>query len=410
VSVAETATHTMQDDLSTPLGAKKPVLRKRQFRVTGRHIVPGVVVLMLASLGAFALLVKDPLGGQPVAVSQIIRVQPNEGNAPAVATASAAPAADESKTPARMQSTAAEMEAESGVKVVRQGGASAPGSVVIRVPDVPTNIRLAAAPDKRLVEKGRHGNIPRIGTDGARPLDVYARPVTVARSGRPRIAIFVGGLGVGQSATTDAIAKLPGAVTLAFAPYGNDLERHVARARDEGHEILLQVPMEPFDYPDNDPGPQTLLTGLTPEQNVDRLHWLMSRFPGFIGVTTFMGGKLTASEQTLAPILREVGARGLALVDDGTSARSLTMEAAAAQGVASARADIVLDATSKTADIDAALGRLETAARVKGSAVGFATALPVSVERLARWAKSLDQKGIDLVPVSALISAAKRAS
>ncbi len=408
MSVAETATHTMQDDLSTPLGVKKPVARKRQFRVSIQHVTTGVVALMLAGLGAFAVLVKDPMGGQPVAVSQIIRVQPNVGAT--AGAASAAPAVEETKVVEKMQSTAAEMEAESGVKVVRQGGASAPGSVVIRVPDAPLNIRLAAAPDKRLVEKGRHGNIPRIGQDGARPLDVYARPVTAARSGRPRIAIFVGGLGVGQTATADAIAKLPGAITLAFAPYGSDLERHVARARDEGHEILLQVPMEPFDYPDNDPGPQTLLTGLTPEQNVDRLHWLMSRFPGFIGVTTFMGGKLTASEKTLGPILREVGARGLALVDDGTSARSLTMEAASLQGVASARADVVLDATNKAAEIDAALGRLETAARVKGSAVGFATALPVSVERLARWAKGLEQKGIDLVPVSALVSAAKRAS
>ena len=33
----------------------------------------------------------------------------------------------------------------------------------------------------------------------------------------------------------------------------------VARAREAGHEVLLEVPMEPFDYPDNDPGPQTLL-------------------------------------------------------------------------------------------------------------------------------------------------------
>ena len=72
-------------------------------------------------------------------------------------------------------------------------------------------------------------------------------------------------------------------MTFAFAPYGGDLERLVARARDEGHEVLLQVPMEPFDYPDNDPGPQTLLTSLDAGQNIDRLHWLMSRFQGYVG-------------------------------------------------------------------------------------------------------------------------------
>ena len=34
-------------------------------------------------------------------------------------------------------------------------------------------------------------------------------------------------------------------------------DRGGARASD-GHEVMLQVPMEPFDYPDNDPGPHTL--------------------------------------------------------------------------------------------------------------------------------------------------------
>ena len=72
------------------------------------------------------------------------------------------------------------------------------------------------------------------------------------------------------------------------------------RARaSEGHEVLLQAPMEPFDYPDNDPGPQTLLTSLTPEQNVDRLHWLMSRFQGYVGIAGSMGARFTASEQAL---------------------------------------------------------------------------------------------------------------
>ena len=57
--------------------------------------------------------------------------------------------------------------------------------------------------------------------------------------------------------------------------------------------------MEPFDYPDNDPGPQTLLTSLTPEQNLDRLHWLMSRFQGYVGLISYMGARLTASQQGL---------------------------------------------------------------------------------------------------------------
>ena len=99
----------------------------------------------------------------------------------------------------------------------------------------------------------------------------------------PVVSIVVGGLGVGAAKTTEAIMKLPPAVTLAFTPYGSDPGKLAERARAQRHEILLQIPMEPFDYPDNDPGPQTLLTTLGAEQNLDRLYWHLSRFQGNAG-------------------------------------------------------------------------------------------------------------------------------
>ena len=90
-----------------------------------------------------------------------------------------------------------------------------------------------------------------------------------------------------------------GQISLGFTPYGDDLESWVARARGKGHEIMLQVPMEPFDFPNNDPGPQTLLTSLPAHANLDRLKWAMSRFGGYFGVTNYMGAKFTASEEAL---------------------------------------------------------------------------------------------------------------
>src|SRR5262249_6472396 len=141
---------------------------------------------------------------------------------------------------------------------------------------VPNPDRGATGPEDQLSERSRHGPLPKIAQDGARPSEAFSRPAKPipGKPNAPQVAIVIGSLGIGAVATNDAMKKLPGPVTLAFAPYGNDLEQRVARARTGGHEILLQVPMEPFDYPDNDPGPQTLLTSLDAAQNVDRLHWL----------------------------------------------------------------------------------------------------------------------------------------
>ncbi|MGH6794307.1 MAG: divergent polysaccharide deacetylase family protein [Methylocella sp.] len=171
--------------------------------------------------------------------------------------------------------------------------------------------------------------------------------------------------------------------------------------RAAGHELVLQLPMEPFGSPRDNPGPHTLLAGAGKVANIDDLSWLMSRFTGYAGVANFLGGKFTADAKALAPVLREIAARGLFYVDDGTSTQSLAMTLAPGQALAAARADVVLDSTAEPEAIEAALARLEAIARDKGVAIGVASGLPVSVETIGRFARALEARGIALVPLSA---------
>ena len=91
---------------------------------------------------------------------------------------------------------------------------------------------------------------------------------------------MIGGLGLNAKATRQAIEQLPADVTLSFVPYADGLQSWIDLARQNGHEVLLETPMEPADYPDNDPGPYTLLTGAQPKENLGKLDWLMSRADG----------------------------------------------------------------------------------------------------------------------------------
>jgi polysaccharide deacetylase 2 family uncharacterized protein YibQ len=333
-------------------------------KVAGR---PGSIVGGLAVVGALAVLglvrwggAEEPFAVAPIQVQETARVPRADPGPAAPEPAAAPPGAD---------------------------GAS---------------VKLAPAPDPRLVERTSFGMLPRIGMDGALPWKVYARPVGASERAGPRIAILIGGLGVGQGTTTDAIMKLPPAVTLAFAPYGTDLERSSARAREEGHEILLQVPMEPFDYPDNDPGPHTLTVRAGRQDNIDRLHWVMGRIAGYVGLVNFMGARLTADETALQPILKEIGSRGLLFLDDGSSSRSVLAEGGSTSAPIG-RAQVVIDAVASADAIDRELGRLESLARDKGRAIGTAGALPVTIDRIVRWSKELSSRGVQLVPVSSLM-------
>jgi polysaccharide deacetylase 2 family uncharacterized protein YibQ len=387
------------DDLSAPLGQGRKRKRKKLPIAT---MVAGVLSICVAVFLVWAAVVDDPSGGEPMVVlsteapPQSKKPDDVASNADAAEPKAVVPVPDPKQAepakgpPAGMQ-TVTIIDGASGnrqeVLVPSQGGAGA----------------RAAAVDPKLLETTRHGSIPRISLDGGRASMVYARPVneTPAKANLVRVALVISGLGIGASNTAEALAKLPGPVSFALAPHAGDLERLASRARGEGHEILLQLPMEPFDYPDNDPGPQTLLTSLAPEQNIDRMHWLMSRFQGYVGVTNFMGSRFTASDAAFAPVLREVAKRGLMYLDDGTAPRSLAGQIAGANNLPFAKAGVVLDAVPTPVEIDRALSRLEGMARETGVAVGVASALPVSIARIANWAKNAEARGFLLVPISA---------
>jgi len=159
--------------------------------------------------------------------------------------------------------------------------------------------------------------------------------------------------------------------------------------------------MESFDYPQDNPGPQTLTTEAGAGTNLERLAWVMSRTSGYVGIESFLGARFTADEAALTPVLKELGERGLIFLDDGSSARSLAPAIGASLNLPVARADIVIDAAQSANAIDAALARLEAMARQKGLATGTGSALPVTLDRLARWTSGLAERGIDLVPVTA---------
>jgi polysaccharide deacetylase 2 family uncharacterized protein YibQ len=354
------------------------------------------------------VIVDDPFGGEPVAVVRTDMAAVNPGGKSESASARPAGQADErsNRPDSPPPGEAAPPSTPPGRTVTIIDGTSGKRQEIV-LPG-PADDK-AGRIDPRLTETSRHGPLPKVGADGARVSDIYARPVKVVagKQDGPRVAIVVGGLGIGSAATADALGKLPGVVTLALAPYGSNLDQIAARARGDGHEVLLQVPMEPFDYPDNDPGPQTLLTSLEVAQNIDRMQWLMSRFQGYVGIANFMGARFTASEQALAPVLREAAKRGLIYLDDGSSQRSVAGQVSGANNLPFAKADLAIDAVPTPGDVDRALARLETLARERGVAVGMASALPVSIERIAKWAKGVEGRGVTLVPITAVSNKAK---
>jgi polysaccharide deacetylase 2 family uncharacterized protein YibQ len=258
-----------------------------------------------------------------------------------------------------------------------------------------------------LVEQSQYGPLPKVGDDGRRPAEVYAAQTRYAGKAAPgepaRIAILVDGIGLPDGVSMDVIKGLPAPVSVACGAYGRNLQEWILKARSAGHEVLLQIPLEPENYPSTDPGPHTLLTTLPPEENLKRLQWLMSRYTGYVGLTNHMGAKFEATQASLVPVLEEVKARGLLYVDDGSVKASTGGQIASSIGLDYSIADVQLDG-----DVAKGLAELETLAKQKGSAIGVASAKPATVKQIADWAAKLEAKGIVLVPVSAAVRAQRQ--
>jgi polysaccharide deacetylase 2 family uncharacterized protein YibQ len=399
------------DDLHKPLGLDLDADREVGREIPWNMVGYGGLGVLAAGLMTFAWLTDNGMGGEPFAVASIQPAPKSQPIAPAPVAAAPVASTEDATASIRVTSAgrtnAADIENASGVKVVRQGGGSVPGALIIQVPQK-LGIELTPAPDRRLVEKAKYGPIPKISADGSRPLDVYARPIVTSltiKPGAPRIAIVVGGMGLSATATRLALEKLPGDVTFAFAPYGADLERQAAKARADGHETILQLPMEAFEGADMN-GARTLETSLTPDQLMDRLHWHLSRFSGYVGVENFLGQRFTAREEAIAPVMREMAKRGLLYLDDGSSPTSVAPAVGATVGAVNSRADVVIDAERAPEAIGAALLKLEAIAREKGYAIGTMSALPATVEQTAKFIDGLEKRGVALAPLSAVVKKA----
>ncbi len=373
-------------------------------------ITSAVALGLIATILGWFVMRADPMGGEPVVV---IAIDPNS-RPMAGQTAANVPDVKEitplvplpSEGP--VQQTVPS-QAFSGTQMPVAGVSQADAAMTSAAAQGGS---LPPVPMRAVVETSRYGPLPKIASDGRRPSQVYARPVKGPVNPGPgqsaRIALLITGMGLSEVATTQAIDSLPGAVSLAFGPYGRNLDGWVRKSRDAGHEVMLEVPLEPFDYPDNDPGPHTLLTSLPPEENIKRLHWIMSRFTGYTGITNQMGAKFAAAQDAFLPVLEEVKSRGLLYLDDGTAGRSTAGQIARDLGLDFSVSQITVDEERNGKEIDLALKKLETLAQENGIAIGIGSSLPLTIGRVSVWVRTLQSKGIELIPISAAVRSDKQ--
>jgi uncharacterized protein len=216
----------------------------------------------------------------------------------------------------------------------------------------------------------------------------------------PTISLVVTALGFNAGATLKAIEQLPSAVTLAFAPIAAGTSKWEEFARKRGHTTLLEIPMQPMNYPQVNPGDLTLLTSLTAEENTERLERALSVAPNVSGVTNYMGARFATDQAAVQPVMRLLKDKGYFFLENAPSARSHMKQVAQQAEVPYKASTYDISPGLSASEIQTDLERLVLIAQKYGHATGVVPFEEnVTLPALTAWIQSLPRQGIRLVNI-----------
>lgn len=262
---------------------------------------------------------------------------------------------------------------------------------------------LAKAPIAGLFETSQVGQLPIADLrTGMTPFEAYKKPYTLV-PGRPPIAILFVGAGLSESLSAGIVNDLPDTISIAVSPYSLTPGVWLDKIRAGGHEAWLTLPLQNDTYPEPDPGPNTILSSVSLEQNQDRLMKILASGAGYAGLISLDDHNFTAANTHIVPVLQQIFGRGLAFIDGRPDRVFFGADIAASQSYPYADSDMTIGEDLSIAAAAAALARAERIAHEKGQALVYVLPTPANIQAVEKWAPTLETRGLQLAPASALV-------
>jgi len=196
--------------------------------------------------------------------------------------------------------------------------------------------------------------------------------------------------------------------TAAVLPRTKGTREWCERLAKGGHEVLAQLPMEPMNYPQRDPGPGAILVDMPAGQIQREVKKNLGDVPDAVGATSYMGQMALADETVMGAVMTELKRAKVFYLDARTIPTSVAADRAAREGVLCFRIDTVLEAPGRyDAEVKAMNRLLDDSidlARRRGYAIVLAHPDRASLDVLRRAVPKLKRSGVRFLPVSTLLT------
>jgi polysaccharide deacetylase 2 family uncharacterized protein YibQ len=198
-------------------------------------------------------------------------------------------------------------------------------------------------------------------------------------------------------------AALPAEVGFAILPFLPKSAETATALHQAGHEIWLHLPMEPENYPKNDPGPGVVLVAMNSDELRTAVHSAINNIPHVVGMNNHMGSRATADLKMMTWIMQELKTRGLSFIDSRTTVKTVAEEAARAQGVPTNRRHVFLDNERSAAAVRKQLDEAVYRCRLEGEIIAIGHLDKVTIQVLFEDLPGVSARGADLVNPSDLV-------
>jgi polysaccharide deacetylase 2 family uncharacterized protein YibQ len=220
-----------------------------------------------------------------------------------------------------------------------------------------------------------------------------------------RLALVLYGFGE-EAARADSFFALPAPFAVAVVAGLKSSPAVVRAAHHHGREVILQLPLEPINYPQVNPGPGTLTVTMKPAKIASEVRRYVDQARPLAAVANYMGSLATQDMTVMSAVYRELRRSRLPFLHLTPVAGAVCKSLAADVGVAYEEPDLVIEAGSRGTD-PAALERcwqeaLRTA-RERGELLVFLRATPLALRWLPRTLTRARLEGVQVVPPSALL-------
>ena len=207
------------------------------------------------------------------------------------------------------------------------------------------------------------------------------------------MAVIVDDLGARRD-VFDPLRDIRRPLTVAVLP-GLPLSEWTAReAAAAGMEVILDLPMEPYRFPEVDPGPGALLMAMSPQEMQAQIGAHLASVPGAVGVTNHMGSRMTEDRARMRTVMEVLAGRRLFLVDGLSSNLSLAYDEAKSVGLRAGRRQVIVDHKGGEAGDRVRWDEVASWAERRGEVIVIAHGHPLTARLLREYVPRWEARGI----------------